>query len=174
VALAFFADEQKIRRVRVGKDDVSAVAIADKNGKAYKAVAPGENNHLDVVQMRDGSWKGFAASVYEVNKNGWRPQWEREKLGGKLVMRLHKGDAVELESSGVRVVKYVQQIWMTQNLVVLAEHNEGGNLQQRHQLDNEIDPFRWDFANIGKLKERGCVAVKVDALGRLQILKSNA
>lgn len=172
-ALAAFADEQKIRRVRVGKDDVSAVAIADQNGRDYKAVAPGENNHLDVVQMRDGSWKGFAASVYEVNKNGWRPQWERERLGGKLVMRLYKGDAVELESSGVRVVKYVQQIWMTQNLVVLAEHNEGGNLQQRHQQDNEIDPFRWDFANIGKLKERGCVAVKVDELGRPNRKPSN-
>jgi CRISPR-associated endonuclease Csn1 len=165
-ALAAFAETQGMRRIRVGKDDISAVAIHDRHtGKGYKAVAPGENYCCDVVSLRDGTWKGFAATVFEVNQKGWRPEWEREKLGGKLVMRLHKGDAVELESSGVRVVKYVQQIWMKQNLVVLAEHNEGGDLQKRHQ--DADDPFRWDFANIGKLKERGCMAVKVDGLGRV-------
>ena len=53
--------------------------------------------------MRDGSWKGFAATMFEVNRLDWRPQWEREKLGGKLVMRLHKGDAVEVDDDdGVR------------------------------------------------------------------------
>jgi CRISPR-associated endonuclease Csn1 len=171
-ALSTFADDHKMRRIRVGKEDMSAVAINDRRtGAPYKAVAPGENHHVDVVQMRDGSWKGFAATVFEVNTKDFRPQWERDKLGGKLVMRLHKGDAVELESGGVRVVKFVQQIWMKQNLVVLAEHNEGGDLQKRHQ--DADDPFRWDFANIGKLKERGCVAVKVDELGRVTKLTSN-
>jgi CRISPR-associated endonuclease Csn1 len=171
-ALKAFADDHGMRRVRVGKDDVSAVEIYDRRtGKAYKAVAPGENHHVDIVQMRDGSWKGFAVTVFEANQKGFRPKWEREKLGGKLVMRLHKGDAVELESGGVRIVKYVQQIWMKQNLVVLAEHNEGGDLQKRHQ--DADDPFRWDFANIGKLKERGCVAVKVDELGQVIRLASN-
>ncbi|MHA6683983.1 type II CRISPR RNA-guided endonuclease Cas9 [Mesorhizobium sp. A556] len=165
-ALSAFADDHKIRRIRVGKDDVSAVAIHDRRtGVPYKAVAPGENHHVDVVSLRDGSWKGFAATVFEVNAKDFRPQWEREKIGGKLVMRLHKGDAVELESAGVRIVKYVQQIWMKSNLVLLTEHYEGGDLQKRHQ--DADDPFRWDFANIGKLKERGCVAVKVDEIGRV-------
>lgn len=173
-ALAAFAGEHRMRRVRVGKDDISAVAIHDRRtGTPYKAIAPGENHHVDVVQMRDGSWKGFAATVFDVNRKDFRPQWEREKLGGKLVMRLHKGDAVELESSGMRVVKYVQQIWMKQNLVVLAEHHEGGDLQRRHQENNDIDPFRWDFANIGKLKERGCVAVKVGEVGQITKRASN-
>jgi CRISPR-associated endonuclease Csn1 len=171
-ALDTFAQAHGMRRIRVGKDDVSAVAIRDRRtGTPYKAVAPGENHHVDIVQMRDGTWKGFAATVFEVNAKDFRPRWERGKLGGKLVMRLHKGDAVELESSGVRVVKYVQQIWMTQNLVVLAGHNEGGDLQKRHQNFN--DPFRWDFANIGKLKDRGCVAVKVDEIGQVARRASN-
>lgn len=174
-ALAGFADERKIRRIRVAKEDMSAVAITDRRtGAPYKAVAPGENHHIDIVQMRDGTWKGFATTVFEVNRKDFRPQWEREKLGGKLVMRLHKGDMVELEDKGGgRVVKAVQQLWMKQNLVVLAPHNEGGNLQQRHQTNDEIDPFRWDFANIGKLRERGCVAVAVDAIGQMRRKRSN-
>ncbi|KQZ15465.1 hypothetical protein ASD44_16435 [Mesorhizobium sp. Root554] len=171
-ALDTFAKAQGMRRIRVGKEDMSAVTIHDRQtDKAYKAVAPGENHHVDVVQMRDGAWKGFAVTVFEANQKDFRPQWEREKLGGKLVMRLHKGDAVELESSGVRLVKFVQQIWMKSNLVLLTEHNEGGDLQKRHQ--DADDPFRWDFANIGKLKERGCVAVKVDELGRVTKRISN-
>jgi len=175
-ALEAFAREHGIRHIRVAKEDRSAVTIADRRtGAPYKAVAPGENHHIDVVQMRDGSWKGFAATVFEVNRKNFRPQWEREKLGGKLVMRLHKGDTVELEeTSGGRVVKVVQQLWMKQNLIVLAEHKEGGDLRQRHQTDNELDPFRWDFANIGKLKERGCVAVAVDEIGRVRRKRSNA
>jgi CRISPR-associated endonuclease Csn1 len=172
-ALAAFAKAHSIRRIRVGKKDASAVDISGRTGRPYKAVSPGANHHIDIVQMRDGSWKGFAATVFDVNRKGWRPSWEREKLGGKLVMRLHKGDAVELESSGVRVIKNVQQIWAKENLVVLAEHNEGGDLDGRHKTDNETDPFRWDFANIGKLKDRGCRAVRVGDTGRIERKPTN-
>ncbi|MDQ0467680.1 type II CRISPR RNA-guided endonuclease Cas9 [Labrys wisconsinensis] len=174
-ALTAFAAENGLRRVRIGKEDASAVAMTERQtGLTYKAVVPGENAHIDIVAMRDGSWKGFAATLIEVNRPGWRPQWERDRLGGKLVMRLRKGDMVELESErGGRVVKTVQQLWMKQNLVVLAEHREGGDLQKRHRTDNEIDPFRWDFANIGKLRQRGCVAVRVDEIGRVSRRRTN-
>ncbi len=63
------ADGKAIRRVRVGKEDVSAVTLKDRHtGQPYKAVTPGENHHIDIVQMRDGTWKGFAATVFEVNR----------------------------------------------------------------------------------------------------------
>ena len=75
-ALKAFADDHKMRRIRVGKDDISALAIHDhRTGKGYKAVAPGENYCVDIVQMRDGSWKGFAATVFEVNQKGCGPNW---------------------------------------------------------------------------------------------------
>lgn len=172
-ALVAFAQERNMRRIRVGKDDVSAVAIHDRrSGKPYKAVAPGENHHLDVVQMRDGTWKGFAATVYEVNRAGWRPRWEREKLGGKLVMRLHKGDAVELaDSDGVRRVKTVVRLEPVNGRIRLIPHNEGGDYQKRH--DDPDDPLRWDLASISGLKERGCVALKVSEIGRLKQRRSN-
>jgi CRISPR-associated endonuclease Csn1 len=169
-ALAAFAatpltDGKTMRRVRVGKEDVSAVRLKDRRtGQPYKAVTPGENHHIDIVQMRDGSWKGFAATVFEVNRPDWRPLWEQEKLGGKLVMRLHKGDAVEvLDDDGVRRVKMVVRLEPSAGRVRLAAHNEGGDLQKRH--DDPEDDFRWDLATISKLKERGCVAVRVDETG---------
>ena len=170
-ALKDFADNHKMRRTRVGKDDISAVAIHDRrSGKAYKAVAPGENYCVDVVQMRDGSWKGFAATVFDVNRKGWRPEWERDKLGGKLVMRLHKGDAVELlDDDGVRRIKIA--VRLEARRLRLVTHNEGGDYQKRH--DDPEDIFRWDLASISGLKERRCVAVKIDHIGRILKRSSN-
>lgn len=177
-ALAAFAaaplfDNKTIRRIRVGKEDVSAVDIADRrSGNAYKAVTPGENHHIDIVQMRDGSWKGFAATVFEVNRKGWRPQWERDKLGGKLVMRLHKGDAVEVaDQDGIRRTKTVVRISPSNGILYLVPSSEGGDYSKRH--NDPDDPFRWDFANIGGLKGRHCVALRIDAVGDASKRRSN-
>lgn len=189
--LAEYGEATGIRHIRIGKFEKGVVLIRDKRtGQPYKALTPGENHHVDIVQMRDGSWQGFAATVFEVNQKDYRPEWERQKLGGKLVMRLHKGDMVELydERLGKRVVKVVVQIEISANRVRLAEHNEGGTLQKRHdetmkykktarqsetQLDEQSAGFQWDFANIGKLKERGCIALKIDPLGQFIKRASN-
>lgn len=170
-ALRAFGEREQIRRVRVGKADASVVEIADRRtGEPYKAVAPGENHHMDIVQMRDGTWRGYAESLFAVNRKDWRPIWEKEKTGGKLVMRLHKGDVIELtDADGVRRVKMVVQLW--EKLLLLAEHNEGGSLKTRH--DDPTDLFRWDFASISKLKERAARAVRIDEVGRMTPKRSN-
>ena len=124
------------------------------DGRRLQSPIPGENHHIDIVQMRDGSWRGFAATVFDVNQKGWRPQWEVEKLGGKLVMRLHKGDAVEIDDAdGVRRIKTVHRLSPSNRMLYLAPHNEGGALGKRH--DDKAEPFRWDFASIGGMKGKG-------------------
>lgn len=162
-----------VRRVRVGKEDASVVAIRNKaNGKQDKAVAPGENHHIDVVQMRDGSWRGFTETFFAVNQKGWRPIWEKEKLGGKLVMRLHKGDLLELDrGDGSREVKQVVQIRGASETLFLALHKDGGKLQERH--DDKEDVFRWDMASMKSLKERNCRAVRINDIGEKQYRATN-
>ncbi|WP_333823962.1 type II CRISPR RNA-guided endonuclease Cas9 [Pinisolibacter sp.] len=171
--LEAFAGDNGIRRIRVLKPEASIEPILDrKTGKPYRAVTPGENHHVDIVQMRDGSWRGFAASVFEVNRPGWRPQWERDRLGGKLVMRLHKGDLVEVQDSdGERRIKVVHRIEISANRIRLAAHNEGGKLQERHA--DPDDRFRWDLATIPLLKERNCRALKIDSTGCVSPKRTN-
>jgi CRISPR-associated endonuclease Csn1 len=173
-ALAAFAEANKVRRVRVGKSGTDAIPIADRRtGKEYKALVPGENHHVDIVQMRDGTWRGYAATVFEVNRKDWRPSWERDKVGGKLVMRLHKGDTVEIDDDdGKRRTKTVHQIEISANRIRLAPVHEGGKLQDRHD-DKKYDLFRWDLATISKLKERNCIAVRVDEIGQVRALRRN-
>lgn len=165
--------DQGVRRVRIGKEKQGVVSIKNRaTGVAYKAVIPGENHHIDIVQMRDGSWQGFAATVFDVNQRSWRPEWEAKKLGGKLVMRLHKGDAIEIDDTdGVRRIKTVHRLSPSNGVLYLAPHNEGGALGKRH--DNKDDPFRWDFANIGSLKRRHARKVSVNALGKVVAMRSN-
>jgi CRISPR-associated endonuclease Csn1 len=133
---------------------------------------PGENHHVDIVQMRDSTWQGFPATYFDVNQKGWRPEWERKRLGGKLVMRLHKGDTIELDGkNNQRRIMTVHRLQISSNLVRLAPHNEGGKLQERH--DDPNDSFRWDFANIKGLKGRNARKVIVSLSGDILPTRSN-
>ncbi|HVZ05632.1 type II CRISPR RNA-guided endonuclease Cas9 [Hyphomicrobium sp.] len=165
--------EREIRRVRIGKEKTGEVHIKDRRtGAVYKALLPGENHHIDIVQMRDGSWKGFAATVFEVNQKDYRPIWEREKLGGKLVMRLHKGDAIEVDDAdGQRRIKTVHRLSPSNGVLYLAPHYEGGELGKRH--DDKDDLFRWDFAGIAELTKRNARKVQVNDVGKTRRVRSN-
>jgi CRISPR-associated endonuclease Csn1 len=164
---------QGVRRVRIGKKEEGTVLVRDRRtGSAYKALIPGDNHLMDIVQMRDGSWRGFAATAFEVNQRAWRPAWERDKLGGKLVMRVHKGDMIEVDDvDGQRRIKVVHRLSPSNNVLYLAAHNEGGELQKRH--DDKDDLFRWDFANIGGLKKRNARKVRVHETGKFVFERSN-
>jgi CRISPR-associated endonuclease Csn1 len=164
--------EQGVRRVRIGKVLKEFVPIGDRRtGEVYKALIAGENHHIDIVQMRDGTWQAFAATRFEVNQKGWRPVWEHEKLGGKLVMRVHKGDVIALEDNGQTRYMVIHRLSPSNKVLYLAEHFEGGALGKRH--DDKGDLFRWEFANIGGLKGRKARLVHVDILGDIKRRPSN-
>ncbi len=165
--------ERPVRRVRIGKAKAGEVHIRDRRtGAVYKALLPGDNHHIDIVQMRDGTWRCFAATVFDVNQPDWRPLWERKKLGGKLVMRVHKGDMVEVDDTdGQRRIKTVHRLSPSNNVLYLAPHNEGGELAKRH--DDKNDLFRWDFANIGGLKKRNARKTTIDEIGHTVLAKTN-
>lgn len=164
-ALRAFGKEHGIRRVRLLKTEAGVVTIRDKRGAPYKALIPGDNHHMDIVEGADGAWRGFAATVFEVNQKGFSPRWRTDAPGAQLMFRLHKGDMVELDDGGVRTVKRVVRINPSGGRLYLAGHDEGGELAKRHE--DPGDPFRWDLASISKLKERRCRVVRVTPGGRI-------
>ncbi len=166
-ALDDFGRTNNIRRVRLLKQKSGVVVINNhRSGEPYKALIPGENHHMDVVEGEDGAWRGYAATMFEANQKASAPRWIAETPNARLVMRLHKGDMVEInDPDGVRRIKRVVRISPSNNIVYLAGHDEAGELAKRH--DNKDDPFSWDFANIGKLKGRGCSLRRIDPSGRI-------
>ncbi|MCH9809488.1 MAG: type II CRISPR RNA-guided endonuclease Cas9 [Alphaproteobacteria bacterium] len=162
--------EQGVRRVRIGKVLNDFIPVANRTtGAVYKALIPGENHHIDIVQMRDGKWKGFAATLFEVNQKGWRPVWEREKMGGKLVMRVHKGDVIELDHNGKRKLMSVHRLEISSKRLRLAEHFEGGQLDKRKTAGE----FNWMFRSFEVLRKNNARLVHVDILGKVLAKNSN-
>jgi len=166
-ALSDFGDKTGIRRVRILKKQEDFIQIKNrKTGEAYRAVIPGENHHMDIIEGPDGVWRGFAATVFDANQENQPPKWQSEYPDAKLIMRVHKGDLLELlDDDGVMRVKRAVRLEISANRIRLATHNDGGDFQKRH--DDPDDIFRWDFANIGKLKERLCRLYIANELGKL-------
>ncbi len=166
-ALAEFGELNGIRRIRILKKQEDYISIRNrKTGEHYRAVIPGENHAMDVIEGADGVWRGIAMTVFDFNNQGRKPNWLVEQPGARFVMRVHKGDMLHLlDKNGAPSVKRVVSIRPSSNLISLAAHHEGGILQKRH--DDSDDAFRWDFANIGKLKERNCRPYKVNELGKV-------
>ena len=163
---AYGAENGAIRRVRILKVKDNAMPVLSREtGQPYKALIPGENHHMDIVEDVEGNWTGHAVSVFDANRANFEPEWRRAKPPLRLVMRLHKGDLLKLaDADGVLRVKRVVRIEPSANRVRLADHDQAGALDKRHK--DPDDAFHWDFANISRLKARGCTPVRVDEMGR--------
>ncbi len=165
--LAQWSRNTGTRRVRTLKPAENVVPIRHRaDGSRYKYVIPGENHHMDIVETPDGKWHGVAQSVFDANQSNQTAGWQKQYPNVRFIMRLHKGDTVQLyDDDGVNRIKRVVRIAPSANIFYLAQHNEAGNLTNRHS--DKDDPFRWDFANIGKLKPRRARRVHIGQTGRV-------
>jgi len=165
-ALAEFGEKNNVRRVRILKKHEDYIAIRNrKTGELYRAVIAGENHAMDIIEDAAGIWRGFATTVFDFNSKERSSGWRAEFPGARLIMRVHKGDMVEvMDDDGVRRIKRVVRLAASASRLYLVEHNEGGDFQKRH--DDLNDPFRWDLAAISKLKDRECCIIHLSELGK--------
>jgi CRISPR-associated endonuclease Csn1 len=156
-----------IRHVRLLKTQAEfRVVRHGPNGEFSKAYVPGENHHIDILELPGGTWAGRAVSVLEANDQAQvTPRWQAERSGARLVMRVHKGDLLKLEHDGKERVMRIVRLSISNNVLYLAEHHETGDLARRHA--DKDDSFRWLFQNIGGLRSRKARRVTVDLLGRV-------
>ena len=164
-----FSTSRAIHRVRLVRRMSGAVGAL---GDPSRMLVPAGNHHIDIVALRDGRWVAFGATRLEVNQPGFRPRWERERVGGKLVMRLHHGDALEIDDEhGARTIRIVHRLCASNGYIYLAAPHEGGPLATRHAKPD--DPFRWDMVNAEGLRRRGARAVEMRLTGECVPRRSN-
>ena len=154
-----------IRRIRLLKKEAVVIPVRDGAGRAYKAYSPGDNHRIEIFETPDGRWLGEAVTVFHANQPGYRPRWTSEYPGARPVLRVHKGDLLRIEEGGREEVMRVVRLNGRANRLYLAGHNESGDLQKRH--DDEDDSFRWLLASYSKLRKLRARRVRVDDLGRL-------
>ena len=174
-ALAEFADpargdphtKEGLRHVRLLKKEKPdyLVPICSSGGDSYKAYTAGENLFLELFERADGKWQGEVVTRFQANQKGYVTKWRREFLDSRFIMRLFKGDCLLVDHEGQQKVMVVRQIRISANLLFLAEHNEGGALQERH--DNKDDAFTWLMASFSRLKSMNAVRVEVGPTGKV-------
>ena len=131
---------------------------------------------LDDIIESDNRWHGYDLSVWDANA-GHNKNWKGIWPEGKFIMRLHKGDTIQLfdwddeqetivpDSNNIKRIVVLQP---SKSRVILCGVNEAGNLQKRH--DDEDDSFRWDFAGFEKQRLRRARRVRIDELGRVHTI----
>lgn len=180
------------RRVRCLYPKDNAVPLGkDDRGQAYKHAIPAENLFVDIVELEDGSWKAVWVDIFEAydekraqeqakkaeargegTTEPAKQKWQTEYPGARFIMRLYKGDTLQLfDEDGVNRVKVVHGLHAVKNRLQLAEHLEAGALDKRHKVDKELDAFRWDLAAISLLKERRPRRVRIDDIGRIRTVE---
>lgn len=157
------------KRVRVHKKQESFEAIRhgpDSKGKRhYRAVIPGDNYCMDIIEDADGKWKSVGVTRFEAHQQGWKKKWKAAFPDGKLVMRVRNGDLIKLDHKGNLTIMQVRVLDAANNRLRLAPDNEAGSFEKRHKDEN--DQFRWNLAAISKLKERNARLVRISPDGQL-------
>lgn len=170
--LAAFAALTGIRHVRLVRPAADAIVLpANAGGAPARMALPKRNHAIDIVALRDGAWRAFGVSLHDRMAKDWRPQWERLRLGGKLVMRLHRGDCVELDGDAGRIVLRVHRLAPSNGYVWLAGLAEAGDLGRRHA--DPGDPFRFAFLSAKGLFARRARAIDISADGRIKPRRCN-
>ncbi len=168
-ALIEYSERTGHKRVRVHKVQASFERIEhgpDSKGKRHvRAVIPGDNHCMDIVETSDGKWHGVAVTRFQAHKSGWQRNWRKVHPDALLVMRVRNGDLIRLENEGMERVMRVVRLNPSGNRIYLAAANEAGDYQRRH--DDPDDDFRWDLAGIGGLKSRKARLVRVTPDGQL-------
>lgn len=173
--LANWAKETGNRSLRIIRRERSARPVHNHTGEPYKFYVPGEISYIDIIES-DNRWHGYDLSVWDANA-GHNKNWKGIWPEGKFIMRLHKGDTIQLfdwddeqdtivpDSNNIKRIVVLQP---SKSRVYLCGVNEAGNLQKRH--DDEDDSFRWDFAGFEKQRLRRARRVRIDELGRVHTI----
>lgn len=157
------------QRVRIIKPANTAKQIVDAAGRPYKWMVPGEIAYLDVLEDPDGHWFHHATDIWTAHTT-FGEDWRTFHSAARFIMRLFKADTVQLLSPNgeQNQIKRVVRLEPSAKRVRLVGVNEAGVYDDRHKDDN--DDFRWDFANVSKLKDRRARRVRIDELGRVRVV----
>lgn len=159
-AVSLFAAAHGIRRVRVF-DTLTLIPIRDKGGRVYKGFKGDSNAYYDIYERQDGEWVGCIVSTMDANRPGFIPEMAEEGL--RHVMRLFRGDMVELEDAGVRKIYYLVRI--SEKQFAFAEHAQA-NVDSRNR--DKADPFAFLYkCSPAALRKAGVRLLHVTPAGKV-------
>ena len=175
-ALAKWVQDTGHRKLRILKPEAGVRPVHDREGRPYKWLVPGEISWLDILEAPDGTWFHHATDIWAANSGG-ADRWDIAHPDARFIMRVHKNDIIQVFDwddknkcilEGSNQIKRIVRLSPSNSVIYLVGVNASGDYQKRH--NDADDAFRWDFANIGKLKLRRARRVRIDELGRVHTI----
>jgi len=168
-ALLLTANAMKppVYRVRI-EENLNVIPMKDKQGREYKAYKGDSNYCYDIWLDEKDKWTGEVISTYQAyqlsqtDKDWWRKPIGRQ--GQKLLMRLRKGDYLQLEHANETLI--AQVIKFTPGTFALAEHNEA-NVDARTR--DKQDELKFIFKSPSSLQKSFAKRVTVSPSGVVKI-----
>jgi CRISPR-associated endonuclease Csn1 len=110
IILSEYSQKTDIKKVRILKKESTAIPIHHpyQAPKHTKWVAPGDIHHVQFWQLPDGSVEGKGVSLFERNQPQKKDR--RPHPASRLLMKLHKGDAIQLIHKGKLTVGVVKTL----------------------------------------------------------------
>jgi len=114
-----------VYRVRT-EEKLNVIPFTDKQGNIYKAYKGDGNYCYDIWLGGKGKWTGEVISTFRAyelsrdDKNWWTKKTGR--AGQPLVMRIRKGDMVQIELDGKSAIVSVYKF--SEGRIYMAKHNE--------------------------------------------------
>lgn len=142
-----------VYKVRI-EERLKVIPMKDDTGRAYKAYKGDSNYCYDLWEDEKGNWIGEVISTYEAYQLGRKDsQWWRKAIGRdgqNLLMRLRKGDYLQLEHDGKVVI--VQVYKFSAGKIMMAQHHEG-NVDARVRA-KELKPIQKSPSSLKKANAR--------------------
>lgn len=169
-----------VRRVRMLDKLGSPVPVRDPSGTVFKLYKGDSNAWYEILRDDRGRWTGRIVSTHEAYQlyRAWVAEtkgkvkddgrlflsWAAERVAGGLgtpLFRLFKGDLLALGTQPNREIMRV--VKFSEGRIVLAAHNEAGNLKERDADRN--DPFKYRTFSPDALRKGQARPAGVDLLG---------
>lgn len=128
--LKTFATRHNIKKVKLhfAMNPKSMIPVKDKQGRAFKYLASGENLFADIYlkdpSQANAKWEIEIVNSYNTHQPGFVPQWKKDYPKAQKVMRVFKNDIIALDApDGTRELRRVRK--MTNGIIYLRELNIG-------------------------------------------------
>lgn len=176
--LAKWSRKTGVRRVRLIEPLSGLRPLVDEFGKPFTYLRRDKIAYLDILKRPDGKWIAHDVDTWGLYLSDVR-NWKVLYPDSEFVMRLHKGDTIQLfdwdidektiipDSNRIQVVRKLNNSPTNKN-VVLFGLNEAGDLETRHEDDE--DDFVWDWPPFDRLRLRRARRVRIDELGRVHTI----
>lgn len=126
IAVKDYAKSNNIKKVKMylSMNPENMIPVYDKNGRAFKYLASGENLFAEIYikdpTSENPQWGVEIVNSYKAHQPGFIPEWKKKFPKGKKVMRVFKNDVIALDNpDGKREFRRVRK--MTLGCLYLRE-----------------------------------------------------